>query len=299
MVTAIIFGANGQDGFYLSNLLMKSGISVIPIGRFNSFNHCNQSGSNIDISNFSQVSELIEKNQPNYIFHFAANSTINHSALFENHATICTGTINILEAVKNVSPNTKVFISGSGLQFTNLGNPIKESDPFEARDPYSVSRIHSVYAARYYRRLGIKVYVGYFFNHDSPRRSERHISKKITEAVKRISNGSDEKLEIGDLNVVKEWTFAGDVVNAVWTLVQQDKVFEANIGSGLGYSIKQWVEVCFNVIDNDWRKYVISSESFKSDYACLISDPSIIHALDWTPEVNLTDLAYMMINSES
>src|SRR6202008_1963773 len=108
------------------------------------------------------VSKLIEEQKPDFIFHLAANSTTRHDALFENHATISTGSFNILEAVKNYSPQTKVFISGSGLQFVNADKPIKETDAFEARDPYSVSRIHSVYAARYYRRLGVKAYVGYF-----------------------------------------------------------------------------------------------------------------------------------------
>ena len=120
------------------------------------------------------------------------------------------------------------------MQFVNQNKPIKETDAFEARDPYSVSRIHSVYAARYYRRLGIKTYVGYFFNHDSPRRTERHMAKKIAEVVKRVAKGSTEKLEIGDSSVIKEWTYAGDVVKGIFTLVQQDTVLEANIGSGKG-----------------------------------------------------------------
>src|SRR5258706_5661682 len=135
---------------------------------------------------------MIAFRQPKYIFHLAANSTTSHYALFDNHIAISTGTINILEAVKQVSPDTKVFLSGSGLQFVNKNIPIKETDEFEASSAYSVARIHSVYAARYYRSLGIKVYVGYFFNHESPRRTERHISKMIAEAVKRIAKGSTE-----------------------------------------------------------------------------------------------------------
>jgi GDPmannose 4,6-dehydratase len=136
--TAIIFGVNGQDGFYLSMLLQKMEFTVIGISR---------TASNTDLTNFDSVVELVKKTTPDYIFHLAANSTTRHDALFENHATISTGTFNILEAVKIYSPQTKVFISGSGLQFVNTEKPIKESDIFEARDPYSVSRIHSVYAA--------------------------------------------------------------------------------------------------------------------------------------------------------
>jgi GDPmannose 4,6-dehydratase len=285
--TAIIFGVNGQDGFYLSMLLQKLEYTVIGISR---------NGSNTDLTNFESVGELVKNNTPDYIFHLAANSTTRHDALFENHATISTGTFNILEAVKIYSPKTKVFISGSGLQFVNTEKPIKESDNFEARDPYSVSRIQSVYAARYYRKLGLQVYVGYFFNHDSPRRTERHMAKKISEAVKRISNGSDEKLEIGDIGVIKEWTFAGDIVEGILTLVLQDNIYEANISSGLGYSIEQWLNVCFECVGKKWQDHVILKNDFSPEYKILVSDPSIITSLGWSPKVSLNEMAKMMMN---
>jgi GDPmannose 4,6-dehydratase len=284
---AIIFGINGQDGFYLSMLLQKMEYKVIGISR---------TDSNTDLTNFESVGELVKKNTPNLIFHLAANSTTRHDALFENHTTIRTGTFNILEAVKIYSPKTKVFISGSGLQFVNTEKPIKESNNFEARDPYSVSRIQSVYAARYYRKLGLQVYVGYFFNHDSPRRTERHMAKKITEAVKRIANGSNEKLEIGDISVIKEWTYAGDIVEGILTLVLQDNIYEANISSGIGHSIEEWLNVCFLSIDKKWQDHIILKNNFSPEYKMLVSDPSIITSLGWSPKVSFDELAKMMIN---
>lgn len=287
MKTAIIFGVNGQDGFYLSMLLQKIEFKVIGIAR---------TDSNTDLKSFESVGELVRKTTPDYIFHLAANSTTRHDALFENHATISTGTFNILEAVKIYSPQTKVFISGSGLQFVNTEKPIKESDNFEARDAYSVSRIQSVYAARYYRKLGLQVYVGYFFNHDSPRRTERHMAKKISEAVLRISNGSDEKLSIGDISVIKEWTYAGDIVEGIWTLVLQDKIFEANISSGLGYSIEQWLNICFECVGKKWPDHVILKNDFNPEYKMLVSDPSIIHSLGWSPKVSFNEMAKIMMN---
>ncbi len=287
MKTAIIFGAKGQDGYYLSLLLQQMEFAVIGIAR---------NESNTDIRSYESVAELVKTTTPNYIFHLAANSTTRHDALFENHATISTGTFNILEAVKNFSPLTKVFISGSGLQFVNEGKPIKESDSFEARDPYSVSRIHSVYAARYFRKLGLQVYVGYFFNHDSPRRTERHMAKKISEAVKRIANGSDEKLVIGDISVIKEWTYAGDIVEGIWTLVLQDDIFEANISSGLGYSIEEWLNACFAVIGKKWQDHVVLKNDFSPEYKTLVSDPSIIFSLGWSPKVSFKEMAEMMVN---
>ncbi len=288
-MTAIIFGANGQDGFYLTSLLVKKGYTVIGVTRTGD-------GLHTDIASYQEVSKLVQKYLPHYIFHLAANSTTRHEALFENHNTISTGTINILEAVKNYSPQTRVFISGSGLQFVNNDRPIKETDAFEARDAYSVSRIHSVFAARYYRRLGIKAYVGYFFNHDSPQRIERHMAKKITEAVKRIQRGSDEKLEIGDISVIKEWTFAGDVVKGILILLEQEKIFETNIGSGLGYSIEDWLKVCFTLVGKEWKDYVIVRNDFTPEYKMLVSDSATLFSLGWAPEVSFKQLAAMMID---
>lgn len=289
-MNALVFGANGQDGFYLSALLTQQGISVTGISKNGNF-------LRTDITRYEEVSALVKQHQPSYIFHLAANSTTRHDAMFENHATISTGALNILEAVKNYSPATKVFISGSGLQFVNNNQAIKETDVFEARDPYSVSRIQSVYAARYFRRLGLKVYVGYFFNHDSPRRTERHMAKKIAEAAKRIANGSDEKLEIGDSSVIKEWTYAGDVVKGIWTLVQQDIVFEANIGSGKGYSIEDYINVCFSLIHKNWQEHVILKNDFTPEYKQLVSDSSLLFSLGWKPEVSFEQLTEMMIKS--
>src|SRR5205085_129762 len=144
---------------------------------------------------------------PDYIFHLAANSTTRHEAVFDNHAAISTGAINILEAAYRHSFQSRVFLSGSAAQFENDGTPIDEDTPFAALNPYAVSRIHSVYAGRYYRSLTLKVYVGYFFNHDSPLRTERHVNQKIALAARKIAAGSREKLEIGDASVKKEFNF--------------------------------------------------------------------------------------------
>lgn len=287
-MTAIIFGANGQDGFYLNELLIKQHIKVIGISRGGNFLH-------LDITIYEEVCSCIKQHKPDYIFHLAANSTTRHDAMFENHATISTGTLNILEAVKNYSPHSKVFISGSGLQFKNENRPIKETDEFEARDAYSVSRIQSVYAARYFRRLGLKVYVGYFFNHDSPRRTERHMTKKIAEAAKRIALGSNEILEIGDTEVVKEYTFAGDVVKGIWQLINQEAIYEANIGSGDGHSIAEWLDMCFSLKAINWREHVIIKPGFKAEYQQLVSDSTLIFSLGWKPQTSFSKLAEMML----
>jgi GDPmannose 4,6-dehydratase len=287
---SLIIGANGQDGYYLNKLLQEKGHEVTGVSRSGNY-------LRTDITNYSAVRELVGDLQPEYVFHLAANSTTGHHALFDNHNAITTGCINLLEAIRECSAKSKVFLSGSGLQFINPGKPIKETDDFHASSAYSVARIHSVYAARYFREyFNVKTYVGYFFNHESPRRSERHISKMIGEAVKRINKGSQEKIEIGDMSVRKEWTFAGDVVEAILALVEQDNVFEAVLGSGEGYSIRDYLEKCFEAIGKDWRDYVVArAGNFKAEYQQLISEPTTIHSLGWQPRHSFDDLVHMML----
>lgn len=286
----IIFGDNSQDGYYLKKMYLTTPDEVIGVSR---------SGNEVkgSVADETFVKHLVKTHLPSAIYHFAANSTTRHEALFENYATISTGTLNILEAVKKHSPSSKVFITGSGLQFKNSGQPISEHDDFEALNPYAVARIQSVYAARYYRTLGIRAYVGYLFHHESPLRKEHHVSKMIAMAVQRIANGSDETIEIGDMNVQKEWTFAGDVVRGILTMVEQDDIFEATIGSGVAYTIQDWIEQCFMVIGKNWRDYVRKKEGFSAEYSRLVSDPSTINSLGWKPGVTFNALAQMMVTT--
>ena len=283
---ALIFGASGQDGYYLSELCRSKGMEVIGVSR---------GDVGASVSSYFEVEKLITTCLPDCVFHLAANSTTRHDAIFENHELISTGSLNILEAVRRHQPTARVFITGSGVQFKNNGKAISERDEFDASSPYAVSRIHAAYAARYYRTLGIKAYVGYLFHHESPRRKPNHVSQMIVQAVKRIAEGSAELLEIGDAHVQKEWTFAGDVVRGIMALVDQDDVFEAVIGSGVTHSIQDWLEECFGIVGRDWRDHVRIREGFKSEYLKLVSEPATIRSLGWAPEVSFTQLAEMMV----
>ena len=289
---AIIFGITGQDGFYLKSLLLSKGIDVLGVSR--------TSGDIIgDISDFQFVQSLVSDSLPDYLFHLAANSTTRHSAIFENHSAISTGTINVLEAIRLHSSKTRVFLSGSAMQFQNDGTPISESTPFEASSPYSVSRIQSVFFARYYKsKFDLKVYVGYFFNHDSCFRTENHVNQKIAASARRIKQGSEERLILGDLNVRKEFNFAGDFMEAVWILVNQEKIFELIIGSGICYSIEDWLECCFNKIGKDWRNYVDINDDYVPEYKVLVSDPRVLKGLGWCPKVDFDELALKMIENK-
>ena len=286
---AIIFGANGQDGQYLYKVLQRSNIECLGVSRSG-----NWINGHVEDNLF--VENLIKINRPEFIFHLAANSTTHHSAIIENHLTICQGTLNILESAIKHSPFSRIFLSGSGLQFRNINLPIHEMDPFEALSGYAACRIHTSYLARYYRSLGMKVYMGYFFNHESPRRPERHMSRKIAMAVRRISLGSEEKIEVGDGTVKKEWTYAGDVAEAIFILVNQEEIFESVIGSGEAHSIDEWVDCCFGLIGENASNHVVRKEIFTPEYKLLVSNPSTILSLGWKPTVSFQELASMLVN---
>lgn len=286
----IIFGSGGQDGYYLKKLYEEKGYEVIGVSRSPG------KGMQGSVTERDFVYDIIRQQMPAYVVHLAANSTTHHRALFENHETICTGTLNILEAVRLYNPACKVFLSGSAMQFLNEGKPINEQAPFHAGSAYSVARIQSVYAARYYReKFGLKLYVGYFFNHDSPLRAENHINQKIVQTVQRISNGSTERLELGNIEVRKEFGFAGDIANAITFLLNQDSVYEAVIGTGKAYSIKTWTEKCFSKVGLNWADFVDTKADFIPEYEVLVSDPELMMSLGWKPAVEIDELVDLMM----
>lgn len=288
---AIIFGGSGQDGIYLNMLLNYLKIEVISVSRNNDILRG-------DVSDFDFVSNLIKTTIPSFIFHFAARSTTSHDAIFENNLAISSGSINILESVRIYSPKTKIFFSGSAMQFLNKNEPIDENTEFDPSSPYAISRIQSVLFARYYRKkYGLMVYIGYFFNHDSPFRASNHVNQYIVETAVKIAFGKAEKLIIGDLEVRKEFNFAGDIIKAVWLLVSQNEIFEAVIGSGKSFSIRSWIQYCFEQQNLNWENYVEINSKFVSDYSILVSNPSLIKSLGWNPEVDFFSLADMMLNS--
>ena len=288
---ALIFGISGQDGFYLSSLLKEKGIEVIGSSR--------TQGIKGDIGDLFFVEYLIKEHSPDYIFHLAADSSTKHQHLFQNHNSISTGTINILESCRIYSPESRIFLAGSAMQFENDGSPISESTPFSASSPYSLARIHATYAGRYYRDFfGMKIFTGFLFNHDSPLRSESHINQKIVKTAQRIKAGEKLKLEIGSTEVRKEFNFAGDIVEAIWTLVNQDQIPECVIGSGVSHSIGEWIESCFSIAELEWKDHVILLDNFVPEYQNLVSNPGLIKSIGWSPKNTITSLAQKMMRSD-
>jgi GDPmannose 4,6-dehydratase len=289
----IIFGISGQDGFYLKRLCESKGFEVIGISR--------SAGDWVQgsVTDKELVSDLIKKHQPYCVFHFAANSSTRHDIIYENNETICKGNIHILEAVHQYSRQSKVFLSGSGLQFVNKGIPVKETDEFFAGSPYAAQRIYTTYLARYYRTLGVQAYLGYFFHHDSPLRADRHLNIKIINAALGIKAGRKEFIELGNVNVVKEYNHAADMMNAVWLLIGQDQVYETVIGTGKGYRIQDWIDVCSMLTGVSLNDYIIINEGFKAEFDLLTADPSTIYKLGWEPRYDIYQLAQDIIDSKN
>ena len=286
---AIIFGISGQDGYYLSSLLQREGIEVIGSSR--------TQGVKGDIGDLFFVESLIKENKPDYIFHLEAESSTKHQHLFQNHNSISIGTINILESCRLYSPESRIFLAGSAMQFENNGFPISESTPFSASSPYALSRIQSTYAGRYYKdSFGMKIYTGFLFNHDSPLRNENHINQKIVRTIQRIKSGENIKLEIGSLEVRKEFNSAEDIVEAIWILVNQDLISECVIGRGESHSLEEWMEICFSLAGMDWRDHVVISKNFSPEYLNLVSSPKSIRDLGWSPRNNIFSLAKKMLS---
>lgn len=288
MKKALIFGHSGQDGFYLTRALTNMGYEVDGVSR----SIGDPAG---DIADYDFVAQKIKAFAPELIFHLAANSSTRHETIRENHKTISDGTLNILESAYNFCEDCKVFLSGSGLQFINNERPINEKHEFYADSAYAAERIYSAYLGRYFRQKGLRVYLGYLFHHESPLRKSGHMSQKIVQAVKKIAAGTLEQIEIGDINVKKEWTFAGDVVEGILSLVSQEKVFEATIGSGQAHSIEDWLRICFSYKNLDWKNHVVLKGGFKTDYRLLVSDPETIFSIGWRPKIDIDGLAEMMI----
>lgn len=288
MKKALITGVNGQDGFYLNQILQARGIEVVGVSRSGPWEKCN-------LSDPDQVFQLIETIKPDVVFHLAADSSIRHDVILSNHQSIVSGTLHILEAVKKLCPESKVFIAGSGLQFSERHKPIDGTESFDPWCAYSLQRIQSVEYARHYRKLGLRVYVGYLFHHESPRRSAKHLSHQISNFLKNELLKPQARLEIGSLDVTKEWAYAGDIVSGILTLISQDNLFEAVIGTGKGYSVKEWLNICFSLYSKNWEDYVSLKQGFKSDYNYLVSNPLAMRSLGWRPTMSVEELARIML----
>lgn len=284
---AIIFGSSGQDGYYLRNSLVRKNINVSSVS---------PSSDDVvgSISDYDFVSRLLSELKPDLIFHLAAKSSVSDEYNIENFNSIEAGTFNVLECSRTLNLSSRIFIAGSAFQFRSTNNPIDEKTELNSENFYALARNNSLAMARFYRnRYHLPVYFGYLFNHDSPLRSDEFFCKKIMNLAKNSTKRKNQsKVDLGDLSHKREFSYASDIVNAILALISQDQVHEAVIGSGVAYSLLDWVDGCFKKYDLDFNNFV--KYQFNQSGKILVSSPNLIKSLGWSPRYSMSDLIEMM-----
>lgn len=280
MKTVIIFGASGQDGYYMQKLLRDLG----------GFEVHALSHADCNVATQGYVAAKIATHKPDYIFHFAAKSSASHEVIRDNQRAIVDGTLYILEAVREYCPGCKVFLSGSILQFKNDPEGVDLSSTKSYNSAYAAQRWASVAMARYYRTLGLQVYVGYFSHHDSPRRGDNHLAKRLANDVKALAAGQIDHLVVRDPDDRKEWNFAGDMMEAVWAQVNSP-IYEAVLGSGIAHSVGEYSYACTQWVPGHHR-FVVCAEFTKVEPTVSVTaDSRFAHHF----KTNLTGLAKLMV----
>ena len=322
--TALITGVNGQDGSYLADLLLSKGYRVIGLKRRSSTINTNRvdhiyineavSSTQFkmhyyDLSDGSCVSNLLSQYKPDEFYNLAAQSHVAVSFEVPEYTSdgIAGGTLKILQAIRNISPSTRFYQASSSEMFgdsTDHGtNGFTETSKMLPVSPYAVAKIHAHHMTRVYREAyGIHASSGILFNHESPRRGETFVTRKITMAAARIKMGLQSKLMLGNLDAKRDWGFAGDYVEAMWMMLQQDNPSDYVIATGKTYTVREFLEVVFDYAGlGSYEQYVqIDPRLFRpNEVPFLLGDPTKAkNVLKWEPKTSMVQLAKMMYDSD-
>lgn len=324
MKTALITGITGQDGSYLAELLLEKGYQVHGvIRRASTFNtqrieHLYQNPQDEnkkltlhygDLSDGNTFRKLIYKINPQEIYNLAAQSHVRVSFDIPEYTAEITGvgTLRILEAIKDyqehVGQQVKFYQASSSEMFGATPPPQNEETKFHPRSPYGVAKVFSYYATQNYREsYGLFAVNGILFNHESERRGETFVTRKITRGIARILKGLDKKLYLGNLDARRDWGYAPEYVQAMWMMLQHEKPDDFVIGTGQTHSIKDFLQKAFQVVGiNDWQQYVeIDPRYFRpAEVENLIADASKArNILGWEPKVMLDGLVARMMKHD-
>lgn len=290
MKTALIFGVGGQDGAYLSQLLLNKGYRVFGTSRDapgSSFVNLKRIGVLERLRIFSTAPEdfrsvfnAIKTSQPDEIYFLAGQSSVGLS--FEQPAetiqSFTLGTLNVLEACRMMDKPIRQYHAGSSECFGDTsGKAATETTPFKPRSPYAVAKASSFWLVNNYREAyGLFACTGILFNHESPLRPSRFVTQKIVLTAKRIAGGSNEKLTLGRIDISRDWGWAPDYVEAMWLMLQQQQPEDYVIATGLTFSLQEFVQTTFDLLKLDWRDHVIQDPSYfrPSDILMSCADPS-------------------------
>ena len=313
MATALITGINGQDGSYLAELLLKKGYKVIGMARRSSTETYERIEHILDDITLAQgdlhdqgsLLGLLEEYQPTEVYNLAAQSFVptswNQPALTGDITAL--GVTRILEAIRFVNPKIRFYQASSSEMFGKVMEvPQKETTPFYPRSPYGVAKVYGHWITINYREsFNLFATSGILFNHESPRRGMEFVTRKVTDGVARIKLEMASELRLGNLDARRDWGFAGDYVEAMWLMLQQDTPDNFVIGTGETHSVREFCEIAFAHVGLDYKQYVIQDERFyrPAEVDLLISDPSYAKKkLGWELKVDFKNLITMMVDAD-
>ncbi len=320
MKRALITGITGQDGSYLTELLLEKGYEVHGVvRRSSSFNterldHLyrdpHERGVNLylhygDLNDASSLQSIVSEVQPVEVYNLGAQSHVRVSFDIPEYTGEVTalGAIRMLEAIRKVGVQCRFYqASSSELYGKVVETPQKETTPFHPRSPYAVAKAYAFYMVQNYREAyGMFAVNGILFNHESPRRGETFVTRKITRAIGRIKLGLQKELFLGNLDSKRDWGYAPDYVDAMWRMLQADEPDDFVVGTGETHSVREFLEVAFAHAGLDWQEHVKLDPRYlrPAEVDLLLADPAKAREkLDWTPTVGFRDLVTMMVDSD-
>ena len=317
MPVALITGIGGQDGSYLSDLLLAKGYEVHGVVRRTSLlsrarlerARSGPHGDALklhygDLADGLALARLIQEVQPDEVYNLAAQSHVQISFEQPEFTGDVTGigVLRVLEALRLCKPDAKFYQASSSEMFGAAPPPQNERTPFHPRSPYGVAKVYGYWATVNYREsYGMFATNGILFNHESPRRSENFVTRKITKAVAEISVGRQTALHLGNLDAKRDWGFAGDYVELMWRMLQHDSADDFVVATGEAHTVREFCEVAFAHAGLDWEKYVVVDPKFfrpaEVDY--LLGDASkAAELLDWKPKTSFEALVSMMVEAD-
>jgi GDPmannose 4,6-dehydratase len=319
MKKALLTGITGQDGSYLAEFLLSKGYQVYGIiRRSSSFNtgridHIYQDPHDPkprlklvygDLNDGSSLNRVIRTVEPDEIYHLGAQSHVRVSFDIPEYTGDITGlgTVRLLEAIRETGIKTRFYNASSSEMFGSAPPPQNEHTSFRPRSPYAAAKVYAHWMTVNYRE-GYNLFAcnGILFNHESPRRGETFVSKKVTKAAARIKSGKQDKLFLGNLDAKRDWGFARDYMEAIWLMMQQEKPDDYVIATGETHSVRDLLDVAFGHVELDWHKYVeIDSRYYRpTEVDVLQGDASKAHkVLSWKPKVGFHELVRMMVEAD-
>jgi len=316
---AIITGVTGQDGSYLAELLLSKDYEVHGIIRrastFNTeridhiYQDPHQKGRKLflhygDLADSEQLTNLIYNIKPDEIYHLGAQSHVRVSFEIPEYTGNITalGTARILEAIRRSGMKARFYQASSSEMFGDAPGPQNEKTPFSPRSPYACAKVYSFWMAKNYREAyGLFASNGILFNHESPRRGETFVTRKITRGLANILAGKQDKLFLGNLKAKRDWGFAPEYVQAMWMILQQESPDDFVIGTGENHTVGEFVEEVFSYAKTDWRKHVVLDERYLRplEVENLVADFSKAKKeLGWTPKIKFRELARIMADCD-